>query len=878
MGRLRLFLSSMFLGAAILAATATGEEPQPAHETILPGLDFSIFGDAPENEKVGKLTPDPDLFKEISFIHELSDPKRLAFEGAHMFSEEQLRLALAHDLKFQAAARPSNKTVEFLDVLQKRLREGYLRSGCPDVTVVAMCDGRREAVVVRIDEGPRFRMGEIRVTGQKRLDAAALAARLTEKLQPRAWRFRRSDAPVREKSDDVHNDADDEQVACWEPGEPVDFRSNPQAKFAKGVRLTLDDLGYAAASFHVELVREPEKELLHAHIAILNESSTTTIGRIEVMGLNRDSEEALFEYLKIAPGDALDADVLQQIDDRLADSCRYWMHAIEVVIEPGGDKSGPPSASAVLRIGVDEFAAAPPLGEPLPATDEVLRKTAAWIKSLMTDPESPDLLCTLAGANFGGALHATQVGLAADGTMAIEARLESVRGLALDHTVIAGAGCAEIYDWKFEEKFCCAPDSRPIMQMVITAGYDSDRKQVASLSLGYAFGGSERGEGSARYPGRVRIAPVAVVRLAHLPGSNVELNDGVLRLQQDHFELEIDEATGQVRSLQAAAFPLVGVSTVHLETRSGAVEEMVERARNRAADFPNRYDASNLIASALSFGLEQFERQPEIRKYSSRSSFFRAARQLIESRELREALAKMRSSTRENDEDRDLAKFQISDEPSDDNSDWLDLVLPHGPAAADALFPHGSMPWTVTREYCFWHLSRGKADPNFDEFNRHATNEILRVLRDGDMGPVSYMLLAHVYRSVFSVSRKYDAEVATMGLADLQDTAIAKDVKLLTEGDHGLAVACRAATELLGKMSEEDRRQLLELVPEDFRSVIRQLIIRRGEKPDEPPADSLAHVLMETWRYGLRDAVEAELRSLSVQIAERPEADEPVAK
>jgi hypothetical protein len=146
------------------------------------------------------------------------------------------------------------------------------------------------------------------------------------------------------------------------------------------------------------------------------------------------------------------------------------------------------------------------------------------------------------------------------------------------------------------------------------------------------------------------------------------------------------------------------------------------------------------------------------------------------------------------------------------------------------------------------------------------------------MGPVSYVLLAHVYRSSFSGKERYDAKVATKGLADLNDAAIAKDVKLLTEGDHGLAIACRAATELLGKMSHEDQRQLLELVPEDFRGVIRQLIDRRNEKPDEPPADALKHVLMETWHGGLRDAVAAELRSLSVQIAEKPEVDQPAVK
>jgi hypothetical protein len=892
MERLRLFLSWMFLGIAILAATATGEEPQSAQETVVPGLDFSILDDDPKEEKEASATPEPEetendwtpeaktAFNEVFYIHELGDPKRLVFEGAQLFTEKQLRSALALDLKYQVAARPSNRSGNFLDTLEKRLREGYLRSGCPDVDVSTLRDGQRKAVVVRIEEGPRFRMGEIRVTRHTHVDAAALTSRLTAPQQRRAWRYVRGDAPYPPSSDkEAAEDADDEDEPAkyWKPGELVDFRTDPKTKFEEGVRLALDDLGYAAASFHVEMVRDPENEQIHAQISILSESSPTTISQIEVTGLKRDTEEALLQYLKIAPGDRLAAEVLQRISDRLADSCRYWTHEMEVVMEPGDDATGRASANAVLRLDLEEYAAVPQLGEPLSATDEVLRKTAAWVKSLVTDPKSPDLICTLAGANLGGALHATRVGLAADGTIAIEARLESVRGLALDHTFIAGPGCAEIYDWNFGEKFCCSPDWHPLVRLLLTAEHESDGKQTSRLKLGYLLPSSGKNDRSAEHPGGVRVEPVALLRLVHLPETNVELSDGELTLRLEGLELVIDEATGQLRSLQVATFPLIGVSTIYLEARSGAVAEMVKRARSRADEFPNQHDVANPVVSVLCFGLEQCERQPFIAKQSSRLSFCRAARQLIESRELREALAEMRSDSRDNDDGHNLPKFQIADVQNADGSDWFAKTLPYGPSTADVLFPHGSMPWTLVREYCFWRLSSGQADENFDEFKKQTKRELNRVLSD-DMGPISHVLLARAFHSISSDSPKFGAAVAQKGLAELSDAAIAKDVELLTNGDQGLAVACRAGTELLGKMSEEDQRQLLELVPEDFRAVIRQLIVRRGEKPDEPPADAMKHVLMETWHSGLRDAVEAELRSLSVQIAEKAEADKPAVK
>jgi hypothetical protein len=877
MARPVVFLSGVFVWAAILFVESASEEKQPKR-AVETGLDFSIFDDAPENEKGAKLTPEAKTaFKEIFFIHELSDPKRLEFEGVKLFPEKQLRIALALDLKYQVAARPSNRTGDFLDTLEKRLREGYLRSGCPDAVVAAMRDGRREAVVVRVDEGPRFRMGKIRVTGNTHVDSAPLIARLTETQQPRTWRYRRGDALIRTMSDEAGQD--DKHAAYWEAGELVDFRDDPKLKFAEGVRLALDDFGYAAASFHVELLREPEKELMHAQITILDELLPTTIGRIEATGLKRDSEKALLDYVKIGPGDRVDADVLQRISDRLTDSCRYWTHDIEVVIEPGDDPSRTSRSSVVLRLNLEEYAAVPPIDEPLSATDEVLRKTAKWIKSAAADSESPDLICTLAGANLGGAAHAARVGLAADGTIAIEARRESARGLALDHTFIARAGGAEIYDWKFEEKFCDEDDWHPLVQLVITAEHDSDRKQKARMTWGYTLGGSNDAQGSTKTSRPIRVDPVALLRLAHLPGSKVELNSGVLSLEQEGLELKIDEVTGQLRSIEAATFPMFGVSTIYLETRKGAVEEMVERARNRAADFPNRCDPDSFITSLLSFGLEQCERQPAIQRDSARLGFCRAARQLVESRELREALAEMHSDAADKDEDGDGSKFRMADGPVNEGSGWTAKVLPYVPAAADAAFPHGSMPWTIVREYCFWHHANGEADQSFDEFRKHAAREFDRLLLRENLGPVGHLLLARALRTVFyRSSNKNSAMAAERGLAALTDVAIANDVELLTEGDHGLAVACRAATELLGKMSRDDQRQLLELVPEEFRRTIRQLIDRRSERPEEPAADAMKLVLMETWHSGLRDAVEAELRRMSVQIAEKPEADEPVAK
>jgi len=45
------------------------------------------------------------------------------------------------------------------------------------------------------------------------------------------------------------------------------------------------------------------------------------------------------------------------------------------------------------------------------------------------------------------------------------------------------------------------------------------------------------------------------------------------------------------------------------------------------------------------------------------------------------------------------------------------------------------------------------------------------------------------------------------------------------------------------------------------------LFVRRRTKPDELPADAIRAVMLEGWHGGWKDAVEAELRSMSTEAA-----------
>jgi hypothetical protein len=115
--------------------------------------------------------------------------------------------------------------------------------------------------------------------------------------------------------------------------------------------------------------------------------------------------------------------------------------------------------------------------------------------------------------------------------------------------------------------------------------------------------------------------------------------------------------------------------------------------------------------------------------------------------------------------------------------------------------------------------------------------------------------------------------IVTKASNDLSDEAFLKDVHLLTRGDHGLAVACRAIAEQCGGLSEEDTEELQIYMPAEAHDALKRLVARRKSNPNELPGDAIEAVLLEYWHDGLKDIVESELRAMSTNVARAPDTD-----
>jgi len=113
----------------------------------------------------------------------LRDPRNILFEGVQSFDVSQLQKRLALDIDVQVAGHPKNPLPDFLKTLEDALVAGYRNSGFPNARAAARFDSKRQRVVARVDEGPRYRCFQVRVSGLAADESSALIAYLTTDAQ-----------------------------------------------------------------------------------------------------------------------------------------------------------------------------------------------------------------------------------------------------------------------------------------------------------------------------------------------------------------------------------------------------------------------------------------------------------------------------------------------------------------------------------------------------------------------------------------------------------------------------------------------------------------------------------------------------------------------
>lgn len=441
-----------------------------------------------------------------------ADLGRMRIVGAAQVPAESVRTGLQADPPVALAAHPRASLDALVAILAERAAIGYRHEGFPDATARAQVVGG--VLELRIEEGPRFRCGDVVVEGGTL--GPALAAWLT--------RPRHETAPV------VTGDAPDTAID-WRRGEPAPFDDTARRWLRERV-----DAFYAAQPRIGQrwelVVRRGGDGVATLAIDVTSDGVAPTLGDVLVAGEEEDAAhaQAVRDLLALRPGEeVLSPRLLAETRRRLRDSARF--QSATVAVQPGVD------GAQDLLVTVLAAPRSPRLPEPLAPHQRALVAAAGWIEAWGRGGEDRELLVEIARKG----LPAMRLVLAPRSrAMALELVAGDTRcALVLTDrsTVLTGPATR----WQgpaagnVEAFVALEPDAR------WRSGADGEGTTTMTMNL-------SAGTKDAGFTSDVRVAPASLVDMAAREGVTAELAGDELRITRQGRVLTLDARTGEPRS------------------------------------------------------------------------------------------------------------------------------------------------------------------------------------------------------------------------------------------------------------------------------------------------------------------------------------------
>ncbi len=834
-------------------------------------FDLSKRAAAPAADSNGQARPNldqanqgnPKVTDKRLTTNDLGDPERIKIEGVSLFPEEQLRTALSCDSIYQAAARPSNDISDFLATLENRLTDGYRNSGCPNAKVRAGRDNEQNVVVLHIDEGKRVRKGRVIVKAPPSLDEKRFVTSLTTRQRTRQWQvfYGQKELPALEES-----------VTLWKQGESLSYTQKAREDLDAAIRLALIDHGFPFATVRTVVLSSDSSGTADLQVDIGGDLSTCPITAIEVDGLKRDSRDLFLQYLGIKEGTRADGQAFDSLCAKLTHSCRYWSEKITVefpTLQKDGHETLP--AGAKLKIAVIEFAPMPPLDKPLDEVDEVLRKTSEALNETTPSASWGDAVLEVDFVNVqnsDSALHIRSV-FNIDHGIAFEIKTRSTSTWHLEHSFIFGSGEFAAIDWQAREQFQSRLMTPGEFHLTIRRSTNDNGEPAGCMMFGWTFGDKNAADGEKPRMWKVQVDPAEIVHTAHRPEYQSHIHDGVLTITGVGTQMDFDAPSGRFISSHGTTTQGMPTTKFDLHFEQRAFENTVSDIHKRSVGITNHCDSEHVLSSGADFLLHQLAKQPAMQndltlcrmyKLASFAAGLPSCRQLLQKCDVKFSTAVTNKTRPIEPNDISFTIPSSLPEPKDDFAKFVTNVIQFVPFAADKTFPRGSWPWTLSREAAFTYLF-SNSESSMNANMAHGAREVDRNVSDGQMGPLGTYLFIKGLQTAFPRvgGSGFAAQVGNMARNDLSDAAFEKDVSVVASEESGLSALCRDTAEALGKMPDDESRQLITCFPDCWQDPLQRLVMVRKSTPNEPCNAAIKEALLESWHHGLRDAVDSDL-------------------
>lgn len=805
------------------------------------------------------------------------DPLNVVFEGVESFDSGQIRKRLALDIEMQVASHPNNAQSVYLKKLEELVATGYRYSGFPHVRATAKFDAKQRKMLVRVQEGARYRCSKVRVIGLAPEDAAALVVALTEKGHSQY------DVPVVVPLDDGSMQTVWETVngvpakptkPVWKVGEPVSFDKSVVTQVETRLFQWFWARGRVYAKFHAEIKDDDSTKTAALVVTIDDPGVPTTIGKVLVMGAEKNSAEDVLDFLSIRSGMPLDARTEARLYRRLWESGRL----IRAKVEKGKPVRSDEVARVDLAIMLQEHPKAPAFATPLNPCEQGFLKLRDWLTQwtegiydddLVIDarfdpskwedgeesdgdhPPPPARLIDLHVVTSAARGQVISVHVLRDGK-----RVFSQTLIARDHRAIVHSPQAG--------KHLEVEHSNDI-QLISSFSFNAHKPRKAgqlgtSMSVGLSFRTVSSG-GATPLNVKAKLAPLAIL-LESSRFANVESQSesGKLTLRAEGLAVEIDERTGKPARVD---LNLQDRGEIHCRAVSGALQREFDRQDVLLKNSSNVFDADRPWNSLAVYGLDEYRRLFNHDLSSDEQATLAALGKLCKHWSI-EPLG-------------DLIR-NVDDLDWSPEAFWLPVkqvqwahpalsVLDFGSSGTLAGYLLPIYRELVPRTGWLWPMGR---DGLIAAIGRQAGawEQMAQYKQVAESGPLGHLTAAW---SLQPYAPKVSQKLASHAGKRLSPTAFRADYTPLLAGDSWLGRSVLSLAEALRRLDESEIHALVRLLPDDAeqRQIAGSLLLLKTDAGR--PIDQILPVVFERlWQTSLRPTVETALQSLAAGKSPQP--------
>ncbi|MBI3861437.1 MAG: hypothetical protein HY290_06035 [Planctomycetia bacterium] len=765
----------------------------------------------------------------------------LTFAGVKSFDERELRAELKRDYEIAVAGRPGTELPEFLATIERQIREGFRHAGFPDVKVRAAVQAAAKTIEVRVDEGLRYKCGDVAVVGVAHVSREAIVKAVTE--FSRRFRLR------------------------WKLGESAPFDDATKSQLRERIEVAFAENGYDRPQFDVAVKREGNHTATLA-VKIGSEGPQSVVGRIEIDGLQRDSREEFLKYLELRPGMTCENRFVNRIKARLRDSGRYLSNRV-VVAEPELPFRDVSREVYNVHITVREYTDAPSLADDVSAVERALLKLRAWLDRWSQGTTEKDVVLTYSyrsedftrpGVHYSGRMvisprngqSLTCVATGRDGRRLIDLAAFSDERRILIGNLLRGATVEFPNSGEDQLRFTVGGDAASEKTL------ERGDAQKFRINLGWNLR-SHRDKRSPAVKVVTDFAPVFMLSLAHSGESRGTIHDGICEFTDENLHLKFEADTGRLIELRRDEVEYDGVAFV-VTTSKDAFQQEVARLEASFSRASREYDRNSPWKSLAEFAVEEWLDGIGGDARPGDLESLRVLRKLIE-RWSPPALSELLAAAEGPVHDRDdpfwipthIVGFGLADWQSGDSRLRRNLI--------------GQLALPLLQEFLpargWWQLVGRDLVLMWPGQSTNFSVNLADVADSAEIGPLGECLLATLSPYV---GKDVGESAGLAGLRRLSTAAFRRDYEPLLAQDSWLGRWFVSLAEAVRSLDESEIRALCRLLPATApREQIATALLELKADPRTPIVRALSAALDRLWLDVLRTELSATLRGLAVR-------------